>query len=192
MGLILVLGSVHHVDSPPLESNNNPVVDPGTLTNASRNGEQILPAMYCEGAPVPRSLGPTSGEPHCGPSSINQSSRVPEATTQMLSQNSSGTSRALNTPSTVPSGQGASAPDMSTPSESSRLQIGSPAHTRNEGMNQNTGETLLEEVVPERGPTTGRIQIFLAGENFPVVPLYVRFGENWARTVSYSWYHYPF
>ena len=186
MGLILVLGSVHHVDTLPLESNSNPVVDHGTLTNASQFGEQILPAMSCEDASVPRSLGPTSGEPHCGLSSINRSSRVPETTTQMLSQDSSGTSQALNTPSAVPSGQGASAPDISTPSESSQLQNGSPVHTRGEGMNQNTGETLLEEVVSGRGPVTGGICIALFGENFPAGPLYVRFGENWARTVSYT------
>ena len=186
MGLILVLGSVHHVDSLPLESNSNPVVDPGTHTNASQNGEQILPAMSCEGASIPRSLGPTSGEPHCGLSSINQSSRVPEATTQMLGENSSGTSRALNIPPAVPSGQGTSAPNIPTPPEISQLHNESPAHTRNEGTSQNMNGTLLEEVVPERGPTTGRIQIFLAGENFPEVPLYVRFGENWARAVSYA------
>ena len=186
MGLILVLGSAHHVDSRPLESNSSPVVDPSTLTNVSQNGEQILPAMSCQDASSPRSLGPTPGEPHCGLSSIIQSSRVPETTTQMLSQDSSGTSRALNTPSAVPSGQGARSPDMSTPSESSQLQIESPAHTRSEGMNQNTGETLLEEVVSGRGPTTGGIQVFLVGENFPARRLYVRFGENWARTVSYA------
>ena len=181
-----MLGPLHHVGSLPLESNSNPVVDPGTLTNAPQNGEQILSAMSCEGASVPRSLGPTSGEPHCGLSSINQSSRVPEATAQMLSQNSSGISRALNTPSAVPSGQGASAPDISTPPGISQVQNESPAHARNEGTSQNMNGTLLEEVVPEKGPTTGRIQIFLVGENFPEVPLYVRFGENWARTVSYA------
>ena len=186
MGLILVLGSVHHVDSLPLGSNSDPIVDPGTLTNASQNGEQILPAMSCEDASVPRSLGPTLGEPHCGLSSINQSSRVPETTTQMSSQHSPGISRALNAPSAVPSGQGASAPDISTPPETSRLQIGLPAHTRSEGMNQNTGETLLEEVVSGRGPMTGGVCIALFGKNFPPGPLYVRFGENWACTVSYA------
>ena len=185
-----MLGSLHAVDTLPLESNSNPVLDSGTRTSASPIGEQIPPVMSCENVSVPRSLGPTSGEPHGG-HSVNQSSRIPEATSQMLSQSSSGTSRAPNTSSAVPSGQGASTPDVPTPPETSRLQIESPAHTRNEGINQNTGETLLEEVVPYKGPTTGRTQIVLFGENFPAVPLYIRFGDNWARAVSYAWYHYP-
>ena len=114
---------------------------------------------------------------------MDQSSRVPETTSQVLSQNSSGISRAPNTSSGVPSGQGASTPDVSTPPET---QNESPANTRDEGVNRNTGDTLLEEVVPETGPTTGRKQIILLGEHFPSVPLYVRFGDNWTRAVSYA------
>ena len=130
-------------------------------------------------------LVPTLGGPYYG-RSINQASRVPETTSQTLSQNSSGTSQAPNTSSAVPSGQGTSAPDISAPAESSRLQAETPLNTRNEGVNQITGETLLEEVVPDKGPTIGRIQIVLFGENFPDGPLYVLFGDNWARTVSYA------
>ena len=141
--------------------------------------------MSCENSPVPE---PTSGEPHCG-RSINQSSRVPNATSEMLGQSLSGISRPLNTTSAVPSGQEASAPDISTLSET---RIESLAQTRREGINQDTGETLLEEVLPERGPTTGGIGITLFGENFPAVPLYVGFGENWARAVSYAQRHYSF
>jgi hypothetical protein len=111
--------------------------------------------MSRENASVPRSPRPTSGEPHCG-HSINQASRVPEATSQMLSQSSSGGSRPLNTSSAVPSGgQGSSALDTSIPSETSRVEIESPAHTRNVGTIQIIDETLLEEVDPEKGPTTG-------------------------------------
>ena len=101
----------------------------------------------------------------------------------MLSQSSSGISRTLDTSSGVPSGQGASTPDVSTPPET---QNESPANTRNAGINQSTGDTLLEEVVPEKGPTTGRIQIILLGEHFPSLPLYVGFGDNWTRAVSYA------
>ena len=171
------------MDSLPLESNSNPVSHSGTRISATPIGEQIPPVMSRENAPVPRSLGPTSGEPHCG---MNQSSRVPAATSQMLSQNSSDIPRPLNTSSAVPSGQGASIPDVSTPSEASRLQMESPANTRNEGINQNTGETLLEEVVPGKGRTTGKVDIVLFGENFPSGPLYVGFGDNWTRAVSYA------
>ena len=147
--------------------------------------------MSCENAPVPRSLGPTPGEPHCG-SSKNQSSRVPEATSQMLSQNPSSISQPLNTSSAVPSGQGPIIPDAPTPPEVSRLQMESPADTRNEGNNQNTGETLLQEADPEKGPMTGGIRISLFGRNFPAVRLYVGFGDIWVRAVSYARYHCPF
>ena len=92
----------------------------------------------------------------------------------------------------MPSGQGPSAPDISTPPESSRSQAESPEHTRNESIDQTRGETLLEEVVPQKGPTTGGIHVDLWGQNFPAVLLYVRFGDNWVRAVSYARYHYPF
>jgi len=179
------------VDSLPLESNSNPVVYSGTRTSAPPHGEQIPPVMPCEYASIPSSLGPTSDGPHYG-RGINQPSSVPEATSQMLSQNSSGTSQVPNTSPAVLSGQETSAPDISTPSEASRLQAESPVHTRHECVNQITGETLLEEVIPDKGPTTGRIQIILCGERFPAGPLYVLFGDNWARAVSYTRYHYPF
>ena len=185
-----MLGSLHHLDLLPLESNSNPVVFPGTHTSALPHGEQVLPVMPHENEFVLRSLGPTSGEPQYG--SMNQVSSVPEATSQILSQNLSGISQALNTSSAVPSGRGTGAPDISTLSEPSRLQAESSVHTRNAGIDQIAGEALLEEVVPKKGPTTGRIEIVLFGENFPAVPLYVLFGDNWARAVSYARYHYPF
>ena len=68
----------------------------------------------------------------------------------------------------------------------------SPSHARSEDLNQVTDETLLEEVDPEKGPMTGGIRIALFGENFPAVPLYVGFGDNWVRAVSYARNHYPF
>ena len=109
----------------------------------------------------------------------------------MSSQNSLGTSQVPNTSSAVPSGQGIGAPDISTPSKSTRLQAESPVHTRNEGINQNTGEASFV-VAPDKGPMTGRIQIILYGENFPGGPLYVLFGENWARAVCYTRYRIRF
>lgn len=185
-----MLGSLHCLDSLPLESNSNPLVYSSTWTSTSPHRDQILPVMSCEDASVPRSHIPTPGEPHSG-HSISQASRVPEATSQMLSQSSSGVSQPLNTSSAVLSGQGGSTPETSIPSETSRLQVESPAHTRNEGVNQIADETLLEEVDPEKGPTTGGIRIALFGENFPAIPLYVAFGDNWVGAVSYFRYHYP-
>ena len=179
------------MESLPLEHNGNPVVDSGNRTSVSPHGEQTLPVMSCENPSVSRSLGSTSGEPRYE-RSRSHAFRVPEITSQMLSQSALVIPRPLNTSSAVPSGQGRSAPDISIPPEAPQLQIESPAHTRNEGVNQNTRETLLEEVDPERGPTTGGIRVALFGENFPTVPLYVWFGSNWVRAVSYAQYHYPF
>ena len=186
-----MLGSLRCLNSLPLESNSNPIVYSGTQASASPHREQILPVMSCEDASDLRSHRPTSGESHSG-HSISQAPRVPEAISQLLSQSSSGVSQPLNTSSAVPSGQRGSTPDTSLPSETSRLQMGSPSHTRNQGVNQVTDETLLEEVDPEKGPTTGGIRIALFGENFPAVPLYVGFGDNWVRAVSYARNHYPF
>ena len=180
-----MLGCFHPMDTLPVESNSDPY---GMGTGASLNDEQIRALMPCAIASV---LEPTSGEPHCG-RGIHQSSRVPEATSQMLSQDSSGTSRGHNTSSAMPSGQGGSAPGISIPSDTSQSPIISPAHTRNEGIDQIEGEALLEEVVPQKGPTTGGIHICLWGQNFPTVPIFVRFGDNCVRAVSYARYHYPF
>ena len=173
------------MDPLPLESNSNPVGDSGTRTSAAPVGEQILPIISFENASVAHSPEPTLDEPHGG-RSVNQSSRIPEVTSQMLSQGLSGTSRPLNTPLAVPSGQGAGASDISTPPEISQLQNESPAHTRNEGTSRNMNGAVLEEVVPEKGPTTGRIRIILLGERFPSVPLFVGFGDNWTRAVSHA------
>ena len=82
------------------------------------------------------------------------------------------------------SGQGGSALDTSVPSGTSRLKIESPVHTRNGGIDQVRGEALLEEVVPQKGPTTGGIPITLWGQDFPAVPMYVRFGDSLVRAVS--------
>ena len=147
--------------------------------------------MPREVSSVLRVLKPTSGEPHFG-RGMALSSRVPETTSQILSQNSSGIPRAFTTSSAVPSGQGCGAPGISIPSETSQLQVESPVNTRNEGINQITGDTRLEEVSPQRGPMTGGMGMVLFGENFPAFPLYVGFGDKWVRAVSYARYHYPF
>ena len=174
----------------PLSFENN--INPsGMVTRASPNGEQIPPVMLCEISSVPHVLEPTSGEPYYG-LGTNQSSRVPGATSQILSQNPSGIPRDLNTSLVVPPGQGCSAPGASIPSGTSQPQVESLVNTRNEGINQITCDTLLQEVNPERGPMTGGMRMVLFGENFPAVPLYVGFGDKWVRAVSYDRYHYPF
>jgi len=104
-GLIPVLGSFHHLDSLPLEGNNNPVVYSGSLTSAPPHGEQILPVMSCKNASTPPSLRSTSAEPHCG-CSKGQASTVSGVHSQVWSQNPSGTPQALNAPSPVLSDSG--------------------------------------------------------------------------------------
>ena len=179
------------MESLPLEHNGNPVVDSGNRTSVSPHGEQTVPVMSCENLSVSRSLGSTSGEPRYE-RSRSHAFRVPETTSQMLSQSASGTPQPLHTSSAVPLEQGGNAPDIPIPPEAPQLQIQSPAHTRNEGINQNTCETLLEEVNPERGPMTGGIRVALLGENFPALPLWIAFGGNRVRAVSYAQYHHPF
>jgi len=167
-----------------MESDIGPeMVHSRTRANAQPDMEQILPVTPLDVAPVPQSLGSTSSRPQ-GCRSVNQASGVPEATIRVLSESSSGTSGGPNTPSALPSGQGSSAPYITIPSETSRSQIEAPARTCNEGINQTADETFLEEVVPEKGPMIGGIRIVILGENFPAVPLYVGFGNNWVRVVS--------
>lgn len=160
-------------------------------TRAPTNGEQIPPITSCEISSVPRVLEPTSGEPHCG-GGINQPSRGPGATSQMSTQSILGIPRVLNTPPVVPSGQGCGVPGVSIQCGPSQLGVESPVNTSNEGINQNTSDTRVQEVSPRRGPMTGGMDIVLFGERFPAFPLYVGFGDKWVRAVSYARYHYPF
>ena len=44
--------------------------------------------------------------------------------------------------------------------------------------------TEVEEVTPDRGPTTGGVRIIITGDNFPLVQLYVRFGDWVTRAVG--------
>jgi hypothetical protein len=47
-------------------------------------------------------------------------------------------------------------------------------------------EPVLQEANPSRGPTTGGLEIWIEGSNFPMslTPLYARFGDNFARVVG--------
>jgi hypothetical protein len=42
----------------------------------------------------------------------------------------------------------------------------------------------IEGVAPDKGPITGGPQVFVAGDNFPSGPIYLRFGGASARAVS--------
>ena len=47
-------------------------------------------------------------------------------------------------------------------------------------------DPILQEANPSRGPTTGGLQIWIEGSDFPadLTPLYARFGDNFARVVG--------
>jgi len=46
-------------------------------------------------------------------------------------------------------------------------------------------DLVIEKVVPDRGPKTGGPEIYIRGSNFPDhMPLYARFGDNYARAVG--------
>ena len=167
-----VLSLLHLIYSPSLSrSDRIQATDP----SPQANGVLLEPPRE-----VFRVNAPTSTEPHYG-RGINRSSRVPEPPSPMLSQNLSGIPRVFKTSSAMPSGQ----------PETSQLQVESLVNTRKDGIDQLRGETLLERTVPQKGPMIGGIEINLWGQNFPAVPLYVHFGDNWAGAVSYARYHYP-
>ena len=67
-----------------------------------------------------------------------------------------------------------------------QLNVEEPEDTHSGDTNQALNDVFLEEVVPETGPMTGGRHIVLLGENFPSTPLYVAFGDNWVRAVSYT------
>ena len=178
----MLIFSVGRMDSLLMESDTSrDLLYSGTPTNVSPDEEQAFLVNPPVTLLAHQLLG-SSSEPQCG-RSVNQAPRIPEANSQVLSASSSGTSGAPNTPLSMLSGQGGSAP------ETSRPQIGAPAQARNESINQIAGDTFLEEVVPEKGPMAGGIPIVIFGENFPAVPLYVGFGDNWVRAVSRARYH---
>ena len=66
-----------------------------------------------------------------------------------------------------------------------QLQPEASSSSQNRELNQLTEETCVEVVLPDEGPTTGGKRIAIFGRNFPAVPLYVWFGDNSVRAVSF-------
>jgi hypothetical protein len=154
----------------------------GDRTHASAlpRSEQTLPVLPLEAVTVPGSI---SVEPQ-GAHGVRQASGVHQPTSQISNESTSGTSGVHDTLSALPSGQGSNVPNLLMPLMASQLQVEEPEGTRSRDTNQTPNETFLEEVLPERGPTTGGIHVAIFGENFPSTPLYVAFGDNWVRAVS--------
>jgi hypothetical protein len=128
-------------------------------------------------------FGSVTVEPQCG-SGVNKASEVPQPTSQISNESSSGTSGVPDVPSALPSGQGSSIHDLRMPLGTPQLQVEEPQGTHHGGTNQAPNEIVLEEVVPEKGPMTGGKHIIMLGENFPATPLYAAFGDKWVRVVS--------
>jgi hypothetical protein len=97
-----------------------------------------------------------------------------------------------NTPENTSSGSSAGTNPITTDCSSE-----SPCEARHEHLAQSQPRTprtrstwltdapYIEEVVPEKGPITGGMRIFIIGDNFPEGDhLYVRFGDAFARAVS--------
>ena len=129
-----------------------------------------------------------SGELPCE-RSVNQAPRVPESTSEVLNSSSSGTSGAPTTLPAMLSGQEVTPADEPIPSATSRLRPEALSSAQNRDFNQMADETCVELVVPEEGPTTGGKRIVILGRNFPATPLYVWFGGNSVRAVSFVRYH---
>ena len=147
-----------------------------THAGAVSCSEHTLPVLPLQPVTI---LGSISVEPQCG-RGASQASGVPIHTSQISNKSSSGTSGVPDAPSALHSGQGSSVPNLLMPLMTSQIRVGEPEGT------YSPNEIFLEEVLPEKGPTTGGIHIVIFGDNFPSTPLYVAFGENWVRAVSYA------
>ena len=140
--------------------------------------EQTLPVLPPQPVTIP---GSTSVEPRCG-RGVSKASGAPIHASQISNESSSGTSGVPDAPSAL---QGSGVPNLPMPLTTSQLRVEEPEGTRDGDTNQAPNEIFLEEVLPDRGPTTGGIHIAIFGENFPSTPLHVAFGDNWVRAVSY-------
>jgi hypothetical protein len=150
------------------------MIYPHTRASGLPDGGQNFHPTPTEAPSV--SHGPILAESQSG-RSANQASRVSGVTQPPLSGSSSGTSGAS---SAMPSGQGG----RPIPPETPQPRTDTPASDCNEGSNDVGDEIFLKDVVPKKGPMTGGIDIVIFGENFPDIPLYVGFGNNWVRAVS--------
>ena len=153
-----------------------------THAGAVSCSEQTLPVLPPQSVTI---TGSISIEPQCG-RGLSQASEIPPHSSQVSNEGSSGTSGVHDAPSALHSGQGSSVPNLLMPLTTPRLNVEAPEDTHSGDSNQALNEVFLEEVLPEKGPTTGGIHIAIFGENFPSTPLYVAFGDNWVRAVSYT------
>ena len=153
-----------------------------THAGAVSRSEQTLPVLPPQPVIIPGSI---SVEPQCG-RGVSQTSGVPPRSSHVSNESSSGTSGVPDAPSALHSEQGSSIPNPLMPLRTPQLNVEEPEDTHSGDTNLALSEVFLEEVLPEKGPTTGGIHIALFGENFPSTPLYVAFGDNWVRAVSYT------
>ena len=153
-----------------------------THTGAASCSERTLPVLPLQPVSI---AGSISIEPQCGRGK-SQASGGPLHSSQISNEGSSGTSGVHDAPSALHAGQGSSVPNLLMPLTTPQVNVEGPEDTHSGDTNQVLNEIFLEEVLPEKGPTTGGIHIAIFGENFPSTPLYVAFGDNWVRAVSYT------
>ena len=124
------------------------------------------------GIPASQSAGPSAPE--------ELSSRYP-------------TGRTNTTPSSIPSTSGGPVPsaDNHRPAFSAEALISSrqclpTVNAAGDAEVVDGRDLVIEKVVPNRGPTTGGPEVCILGSNFPTdqMPLYARFGDNFARAVG--------
>ena len=153
-----------------------------THTGAVSCSERTLAILPPQPVTIPGSI---SVEPTCG-RGASEVSGAPIHTSQISNESSSGTSGAPDAPPALHSGRGSSVPNLPVLLTTSQSRGEEPEGTRSGDANQAPNEIILQEVVPDKGPTTGGIHIIILGENFPATPLYVAFGGSWVRAVSYT------
>ena len=142
--------------------------------------ERTLPVLPFECVTVPGSISVEPQRRH----GVSQASAVPQPTSHITNEGSSGTSGVPDAIPSLPSGQGGSIPNQLMPLTTPQLQVEESEVPHGGGTNQASNEIYLEEVFPEKGSMTGGVPIAIFGENFPSTPLYVVFEENWVRAVS--------
>ena len=116
--------------------------------------------------------------------SSTSSNRPPEGVTAATTDAvSSGTSAAETSQSCVSSGSDPQEQQQTLSLRDGRLRTREESPTEGEA-DHTERSTEVEEVWPDRGPTTGGVPLMIIGNNFPSGRLYVRFGDSITCAVS--------
>ena len=115
---------------------------------------------------------------------VPTSNRLPEGVTAVTTAFAfSGTSTAETSQSCVSSGSDPQEQQQALSLRDGRLRTREESPTEGEA-DPTERSTEVEEVWPDRGPTTGEVPLMIIGNNFPFGRLYVRFGDSITCAVS--------